>query len=85
MKLKNVKTVDVRKMYRKFERTAIAWFIVLLPAICALIFIVNKVANLGIEQERDYGAFIFLPSLLIDMWLMLVIGATLYLLEEYKS
>ena len=72
-------------MYGKFERTAIAWFIVLLPAICALLFIVNKVANLGIEQERDYGAFIFLSSLLIDMWLMLVIGATLYLLEEYKS
>ena len=72
-------------MYRKFEKTAIAWFIVLLPAICALIFIVNKVANLGLEQEEGYGALIFAFSIFVDMWSMLIIGATLYLLEEYKN
>ena len=72
-------------MYRKFERTVIAWFIVLLPAICALFFIVNKVANLGLEQEEGYGALIFVFSIFVDMWSMLIIGATLYLLEEYKS
>ena len=83
--MKNVKTVDVRKMYKKFERAAIAWFIVLLPAICVLLFIVNKVANLGLEQEEGYGALIFVFSIFVDMWSMLIIGATLYLLEEHKS
>ena len=72
-------------MYRKFERTAVAWFIVLLPTICTLFFVVNKVANWGLEQEEGHKILIFIFSVFVDMWSMLVIGATLYLLEEYKN
>ena len=68
-------------MYKKFEKTSLAWYIVSYPPITILF----RLLTLSSVIEENYVIFLILTSAMLDFGLMLVIGALLYLIQEYTG
>ena len=74
-------------MWNKFKNTCVAWYIVAYPPITVLLVIIDKVLGPNPSQPISvtYSVFVLLSATLLDMGVMLVVGAMLYLIKEYSS